>query len=70
MYQIIIQSIVIPLKEIEKTTFALSEGRFDTEIRYQSKDEMGNICKAMEVALEKLKQIISEIGKVTEGMGY
>lgn len=67
--KIIIQSIVVPLKEIEKATIALSEGRFDTEIRYQSKDEMGNTCKAMEVALERLKQIISDIGKVTEEMG-
>lgn len=50
-----------PLKEIERSAKALSDGDLNVTIEYQSKDEFGQACQSMQESFDKLKMVINKI---------
>ncbi len=59
--QMIIKSITTPLAEIEAVAQALTEGKLHNEIKYVSKDEMGNLAESMRHSLKILASYVDDI---------
>ncbi|MCR8746298.1 methyl-accepting chemotaxis protein [Romboutsia lituseburensis] len=49
-----------PIKEIEIVANQMSEGNFDIEIKYESKDELGNLANSMRKMSENIKAVIND----------
>ncbi len=58
---IITNSLVKPIKEIQKAAESISEGILQTEIKYSSHDELGSLADSMRKTEQTLKIYISEI---------
>ena len=54
-------SITKPVKEIERAANEMAEGKLDTVIQYQSRDELGSLSEAMRAAMSKFRLYIDEI---------
>ncbi len=65
------KAILNPLKEIETATKALRRGDFSVAITYDSHDEFGQTCNALQESFTELKRIISitasMLNKLAEG---
>lgn len=57
----IVKDIMKPLEQIEIATKKLSQGDFNYEITYNSKNEFGNVLESMQISFIELKRIIKEI---------
>ncbi len=55
------KNIMKPLDGIEKAVCALAQGDFDFEIRCESEDELGRVCKSMQESFGLLKKMILEM---------
>jgi len=56
------------LKEIETAAQAMAEGNFDTELTYQSKDELGVLADSIRLLSKNNKIVIEDISYMTEAM--
>lgn len=61
---IITKAIVIPIKEIEVAARELSEGKLNSVISYESKDELGLLASSMKNTQLRMKEIIGDIGEL------
>lgn len=68
MLKQILQSILVPLKEIENATSALSNGDFSIDISYESKDEFGMTCSSIQNSFVELKRVISSTANILRQM--
>ena len=63
--------ITIPIQELKYAAEAMHNGEFDTQITYQSNDELGDLADSMRGMIEVLKIVISDIsaliGKMSDG---
>lgn len=50
-----------PMTQLNFAANALLQGNFDSQITYESDDEIGQACKDMSIAFESLQRIIKEI---------
>lgn len=62
------KSIADPLRQIQEAASNLSEGILDTEIAYQSQDELGQLADHMRTAQTDLKSYISDFGRGIAGV--
>ena len=60
----LLKGITAPLFEIEHAARSLSQGDFAAQITYESRDELGETCKSMQVSFMKLKDMISDMSAV------
>ena len=65
----LVKVITEPLEELENAAYALSQGDFNTQITYESADELGRTCKILQDSFGELKNIISEISQVLGELG-
>lgn len=65
---VIVRGIVIPVKQIEKATIAISNGNLDISIPYESKDELGVLSEHFRELARKLKCIIQDESVFLEKM--
>ncbi len=56
------------LKEIEAAAQAMAEGNFDTELTYQSKDELGVLADSIRLLSKNNKIVIEDISYMTGAM--
>lgn len=65
------KAILLPVLEIEKASLALSAGDLTAEIKYDGKDELGNLAQTISELIENLKAIIHDVnyclGSMAEG---
>ena len=59
-----------PLKELEVAANKMSDGDFDININYESKDELGSLSNSMREMSEKTKAIILDTTRVLEEVAY
>lgn len=68
---IIVRRILIPLKQLETATIAMSNGTLDISVPYESKDELGVLSNRFRELSKKLKTIIKDentfLGKMADG---
>lgn len=68
---IVVKSIVMPLKQIEKAIIEIAGGNLDISISYESKDELGVLSNHFRELVRKLKVIIQDenifLGKMASG---
>lgn len=57
----IIKAIVNPIKEVERIVKELAVGKLDSEITYQSNDELGILASNVQNTQVRMKQIIGDI---------
>ncbi len=58
---LITKSITTPIKELEHVADEMSQGRLGTQIKYQSKDELGKLADSMRYAMGMIKTYVSDI---------
>ncbi len=58
--------ITVPLNEVEHATEEMAQGRFDTVVKYQSKDEIGQVADCMRNLSNRLNNVISDIDDILE----
>lgn len=67
----LLQTIMLPLNQLEAAAAALRNGDFSAEITYESKDELGITCRNLQESFNELQRIISvterELAGVSKG---
>lgn len=66
---VIIRNITKPLKEIEAAALDVCNGKFDCEISYRSKDEMGHLARSISDLCVRVKIIMQDLGEGLEEIG-
>ncbi len=66
---IIIKSIVIPVEEVRKALVGFSEGKLDIDVKYESKNELGEMCDALRTSQKVLSEVIGDTCHLLEEMG-
>lgn len=68
--KVIIVSVIQPIRELEKAAHSMAEGKFDTPVTYDGKDELGDCAEcfrktnaSVKTILDDLYYIITEFGK-------
>ncbi len=61
--KVIVESIVKPLKALDKTAVELSKGNLHSEIEIESDDEIGKLGEALKESLDTLAQYVDDIGR-------
>ncbi|MBQ7925694.1 MAG: HAMP domain-containing protein [Lachnospiraceae bacterium] len=65
------QSIVGPMRKLQKAANRLAEGDLDISVAYDAKDEMGDLAGSIEEVVSRLKMLIPDInnlmGRMAEG---
>lgn len=68
---IITRMLTEPISEIEAAAEKLAQGDFDVEIRYESKDELGNLAVSMNQMIDVTKEILKDtargLGEIADG---
>ncbi len=59
----IVDSIVMPLREIEEAAVELSQGNLHTEITYENEDEIGKLSYALRSSIETLWSYVEDIDR-------
>ncbi len=63
--------LVKPIKEIETAVYEVSQGNFDVNINYESKDEVGKMADSMRNMISSTEEIIADItralGEMSQG---
>lgn len=62
------KGIVVPVDEIEKAAGEMSRGNIQTEIHYESKDELGKLAESMRQSMATLTLYIQDIDRTMEEM--
>ncbi|WP_312648819.1 methyl-accepting chemotaxis protein [Aminipila sp.] len=64
-------NLVKPIKEIETAVYEVSQGNFDVNINYESKDEVGKMADSMRNMISSTEKIIADItralGEMSQG---
>nr|WP_315021894.1 methyl-accepting chemotaxis protein [uncultured Aminipila sp.] len=60
--------LVKPIKEIETAVYEVSQGNFDVNINYESKDEVGKMADSMRNMISSTKNIIADTSRALEEM--
>mgnify|MGYP004511854361 CR=1 FL=1 len=60
-YSMLIKHILKPLKEINKSVVEIGEGRWNTKLNIQSKDEFLDIGRAFNIMTDRMNQYISNL---------
>ncbi len=61
MALILIRSIVGPVQEIQKAMKDIEQGNLETEVCYESRDELGMLAESMRSMIEFLRDVIKDI---------
>lgn len=61
----ITRSITVPISEIETAAKELSQGRLDSEISYESRDELGCLANSMRGSMQILAELVEDIDYLT-----
>lgn len=64
----ITKSITSVIDQLERAARKMSDGDFEVEIPYQSRDEMGRLSESMRITIHNLKAVIRDIGYVLHEM--
>ena len=64
----IIRSITIPVEEVRAALLGYSEGNLDIPVNYESKNELGDMCKALRVSQSVLSNVIADINRILQAM--
>jgi len=62
------RSITVPINEALKATTRLAEGDLTVELEFDSKDEVGQLMKALQNMIGKLTQIIGEVRTAADNL--
>ncbi len=62
------KAILVPLKEVEETLVAVSQGNLDVNVTYESKDEFGNVANSMRTFLENISFLMKDQMHMMEEM--
>ncbi len=68
MAGLLLKAILIPLQEIKTATNALSQGDFSVDVKYESKDEFGELCKTIQYSFGELKRVIKTTANILHEM--
>jgi len=63
MCMAIVRAIKVPIAEIVKASNDMSNGKLDTEIKYESKNEFGELADSMRITVESLNLYIKDISR-------
>ncbi len=61
MCLILVRSITVPLREIERAASQVADGNLDTRIEYKSKDELGQLADSMRLMCGRIQVIINDL---------
>lgn len=64
----ITKSITSAVTQLENAAFKMSEGDFNININYQSRDELGKLSNSMRSTIDTLKIVIRDISRMLDGM--
>jgi methyl-accepting chemotaxis protein len=64
-----IRSITVPTKEVRDALQGFANGNLDAEVKYQSKNELGQMCDSLRSSQKTLKFIIGDISELLTKMG-
>lgn len=64
----LVSAMLPPLEQIRSASIALSQGDFDVEVTYESRDEFGDTCTALRDSQRALKMVIQDECVVLEEM--
>ncbi len=64
LFRKILNSIIVPLKEVEKVAKDMSEGKLSANIEYESKDELGSMASSLSSAVKELRAYVVSIEEV------
>lgn len=60
--------IINPLKEVEHASLELSKGNLNAELKYNSKNEIGNLAEATQSSIDNLRKYINDIDYVMNNL--
>jgi methyl-accepting chemotaxis protein len=60
------KSLVEPLTEIEDASTCMSNGDFNVDVKYTSKDELGNLSESIRVLAHRTKDVVNDTVRVLE----
>ena len=63
-----VKGITEPIKELEVASDRLRNGKLDLDLKYDGKDELGNLCTNFNDSCETLSNYVAEIAKFAEAM--
>ncbi len=66
---IIIKSIVVPAEQVRVALVGFSEGNLEVPVDYESKNELGEMCRALRTSQHVLSGVIGDICFLLEEMG-
>lgn len=64
----ITKSITSVVSQLETAAHKMSEGEFDVDINYESRDELGKLAESMRSTIDNLKMVIRDVGYVLQEM--
>lgn len=64
----LINSIIQPTNQIHKAILAMSEGKLNTKVDYESEDELGEMAEALRTSQSVLSKACTEISDITTAM--
>ena len=67
--RIIIKSIVVPAEQVRVALVGFSEGNLNVPVDYESKNELGEMCRALRTSQNVLSGVIGDICFLLEEMG-
>lgn len=66
---LITRSIVVPVKQVQEASLAVSRGDLDVTVAYDGKDELGELASNMRNTMQTLKLIINDVDRLLDSMG-
>ncbi len=65
----IIKSIVRPVEQVRTALVGFSEGNLEIPVEFESKNELGDMCRALRTSQHVLSEVIGDICRLVEEMG-
>lgn len=65
----ITRAVLIPVKQVQAASLAVSQGNLDAEVTYDGKDELGDLANNMRDTMFTLKTIIDDVDTLLNLMG-
>ena len=56
----LIRSIAVPTEEVRNALVGFSEGNFDVEVEFESKNELGDMCEALRTSQQVLRALVDD----------
>ena len=56
----LIRSIAVPTEEVRNALVGFSEGNFDVEVKFESKNELGDMCEALRTSQQVLRALVDD----------